>query len=63
MGVQKRLGVLVAKLNGVVIVDLHAANSKMVIGQSLLERRRHEIITWSTTVEDSKMDLEPEEVE
>lgn len=63
MRVQKRLGVLVAKLNCVVEVDLHTANSKMVVGQSLLERRRHEIITRSAAIEDGEMDLEPEEVE
>lgn len=62
VGVEIGFGILVAEGDFVVIVDVDAGKGHQVIGQGLLESRGHEIVTGSASVEDGKVDLEPEKV-
>lgn len=61
--VKVHLGVLVPELNGVVVVHRDTVLSQEVVGQGLLELRRHEIIARTALVQNAEVHLEPEEVE
>lgn len=63
MRMQESLGLLVAHLDGIIVVDRHAAQRQSIVGKGLLESRRHKIITGAALVQNRKVDLEPEEVE
>jgi hypothetical protein len=57
------LGVLVADVDGIKVVDADGLLGHDVVAESLLELGAHEIVTRAGTVEDGEVDLEPEEVE
>lgn len=57
------LGVLVADVDSVVVVDADRLLSHDVVAESLLEFRAHKVVTRTGAVEDGKVDLEPEKVE
>lgn len=49
--------------DGVIVVDVDAAQGHDVVAQGLLELWRHKVVARTTPVQDRKVDLEPEEVE
>jgi hypothetical protein len=57
------LGVLVADVDGIVVVDADRLLCHDVVAERLLELGAHKVVARSRTGQDGKVDLEPEEVE
>lgn len=60
MRVQECLGVLVAELDRVVVVDANTAQRQSVVRQGLLEAGGHEVIAGPALVQDREVDVKPE---
>jgi hypothetical protein len=63
MTVEVGLGLLVSDSDAVVVLDINCVGQHDIVAQGLLEFGSHEIVTRTGAVEDSEVDLEPEEVE
>ena len=63
VAVKVDLSFLVTQSNRVVVVDAYGLERHHVIAQSFLELWGHEIVSGAGPVEDSEVDLEPEQVE
>lgn len=63
MAVQVRLCLLVTDANDVVILNVHRVGEHDVVAQCLLESWSHEIVARARAIEDSKVHLEPKQVE
>ncbi|KAK5624355.1 hypothetical protein RRF57_000070 [Xylaria bambusicola] len=63
MTVEESLGLLVTNRDGIIVVDGYGIGSQHIIRKCLLELGCHEVITGTRTCEDSKVDLEPEQIE
>jgi hypothetical protein len=63
MTVKVCLGLLVSNCDLVIVLNVDRIGQHNVVAQGLLEFRSHEIITRTGSVENGKVNLEPEEVE
>ena len=61
--VEVGLGLLVADGDAVVVLDIDRVGQHDVVAQGLLELGGHEVVTGTRSVENSKVNLEPEQVE
>lgn len=58
-----RFGFLVTNGDRIVVVDGLCGHGHDIVTQSLLELWRHKVVTRTTSAEDSKVNLEPEQIE
>ena len=63
MGVEVCFCVFVHDGDHVVVVDVAGLTGHWIVGESCLEVRGHEIVSWAGTSEDGKVQPEPEEVD
>lgn len=57
------LCLLVSNSNAIVVLNIKSIGQHDIVAQGFLELRSHEVVTWARAGEDSKVNLEPEEVE
>lgn len=62
VAVEEDLGVLVAHGNGVEVLNANRLSGHLVVTKSLLELGSHKVVAGARPIENSKVDLEPEQV-